>query len=151
MPTAVRIQTLDSASQPVANVNFERYEIENTRVLPVDDESFEQESQSGDPTLFLLKDPWHVINIRVRIHGASTEAKLTVIRNFIRAGGIVRVFPKYFSGDIDDFYDCYIRPESIPINSLFSGESRANEIVSLVFRETDQASQYIVSEDIVIS
>ena len=147
MAIAVRIQKLDSNKNPIGNIDFQRYEIVDTVVEPFQPSKV-QRSQKGAPTLFILGDPWHVVRIRCRIHGKSTQDKLTEIRNYIRSQGILRVYPKYYK-DQTQYFDCFIQPE-IAIDFLFSGEYKAGDTINLVFLETDQSSQVVVSSDVIV-
>jgi len=148
MATAVRLAKLDSDGVVITNINFERYEIMKSRVIPKT-KSVVAKSQGGKKTLFILENEHMVIEIQIRIYGTATETKLTELRSFIMAGGIVRVYPRYITAP-SVYNDCFIEPDNIPLSFGFSGESNAGEKVKLLFHETDQDSQYVVSEDIVI-
>lgn len=148
MATAVRLTKLDSDGNPVTNINFDAFEIMNTEVAPVI-ETVTQRSQKGAPTLFIIADEYAEIEIEFLIYGTATETKLTELRNFILANGIVRVYPKYRS-DPSTYWDCFVDPETIPVQFGFSGYSRGNKKVKIKFIETDQSSQYVVSEEITL-
>jgi len=155
MGVAVRIQKLDSDSSPISNIDFQRYEVAKLRVISKQ-KSIVQNAQNGDPTLTVMGDEWAIIEIEIRNYGKSTTDKFTEMRNFINTGGILRVYPKYYQEVIVDegsatvYYDCFIKPGTLPIEQLFSGEYKAGDKIKLKFYETDQDSQYVVSEDIVI-
>ena len=148
MSVAIRLTKLDSSGNDIGHIDFERKEIMDTDVLPFIDSNV-QRAQKGAPTLFIITDEYHVINVNVRIFGTTTESKLTELRNFILAGGIVRVYPKYYE-DQATYYDCFIEPKSLQLISAFSGESMAGKKLKLQFLETDETSQYVVSDEIVI-
>lgn len=147
MAIAVRIQKLDSSNNPIGNVDFQRYEVVDTRVSPFQPSKI-QRSQTGAPTLFIQGDPWHMITVRFRVHGKTTQDKITEIRNHIRNNGILRVYPKYYA-DATSYYDCFVPPQ-IVMDFLFSGEYKGGEILQLTFMETDQTSKVVVSGDIIV-
>jgi len=157
MPIAVRIQKLDSDSNPIGNIDFYRYEQASAQVVS-DQESVVQKAQNGAPTLFIQNDEYAVLQFETINYGKSTTDKFTELRNFINAGGIVRVYHKYYyevyvaagGGGASSYYDCFIKPETLPIEQLFSGEYKRGDKIKLLFYETDQDSQYVVSEEIVI-
>lgn len=148
MATAVRFQKLNSSGVSIGNVDFERYEIKDSRVLSTQ-ESIMQKAQNGDPTLFLQADEYLFVEIQFRNHGNSTTAKFTEMRNFINAGGILRLFPKYIS-DSANYYDGFIEPKALPVEQLFSGEYKGGDIIKVKFYESTMDSQYVAAEDIVM-
>lgn len=146
--TAVRLTKLDSDNLPVGNINFDRKEVMRSEVRS-NQKSVSLDSQSGNPTLMILSDEYMSVPITFLSFGTATENKFTELRNFIKAGGIVRVYPKFIAAPTV-YYDCHIVPASIPVAFGFSGESRGGVPVNLVFKETIQESQYVVSEEITI-
>ena len=146
MSVAVRLTKLDSSGNDIGHIDFERKEIMDTDVLPFINSNV-QRAQKGAPTLFIITDEYHVINVNVRIYGTTTESKLTELRNFILAGGIVRVYPKYYE-DPTIYYDCFIMPETLQLISAFSGESMAGKKLKLQFLETTFENQYVIDEDV---
>lgn len=148
MATAIRLAKLDSGGSVTGNIDFDQKEIMQADVRS-NQKSISEDAQNGDPTLTIIGDEFMLITIIFLVYGTATESKFTELRNFINAGGIVRVYPKYIAAP-STYYDCHVSPGSIPVMFAFSGESRGGIPVTLVFNETTQESQYVVSEEIVI-
>ncbi len=153
MANAIKIETLDSSLAVQGTLNFARYEAAAGSASGRFRIS-EQVSQNGQPTIFLLMNntnPYKIIPVTFRIHGASTIGKLVTIRDHLiaAAGNLVRLYPKLVS-DASLFYDCFVDPASIPEESFFSGENMADERITLEFREVDKTAQSIVLGDVII-
>lgn len=148
MAIAIRIQKLDSDLNPIGNVDFERYEIMDTRVNPVIETNI-QRAQAGQPTLFILSDQWHSVSVQFRIHGQTTQNKMTQLRNYIRSGELLRIYPKWYK-DETFFFDSFVDPGSIPLEFLFSGEYKGGDSLNLIFLEADKSSQAVMEEDLII-
>lgn len=149
MAMAIRIKKLDSNLNPIGNVDFQRHEILDTRVDPVLKTNI-QSAQTGQPTLFILSDQWFAVMIQFRIHGQSTQNKMTELRNYIRSGKLLRIYPKWYK-DQTYFFDGFIDPASIPLEFLFSGEYKGGETINLTFLEADKSGQTMMEEDLIIS
>lgn len=149
MATAIRIQKLDSSLNPVGNVDFERYEIIDTRVNPVLEANI-QRAQTGKPTLFILSDQWHSVSVQFRIHGKTTQDKMTELRNYIRSGELLRIFPKWYK-DQTYFFDGFVDPGTITLEFLFSGEYKMGDSINLTFFEADKSNQTVMEEDLIIT
>lgn len=153
MSNAIRIDTLNSSLAIQGTLHFARYEATETDAAPIF-KSTVQTAQNGQPTFLLLMDttnPYSRIPVTFRIHGDSTLGKLRTIRNHLLSGGgnLLRLYPKY----VDDqslFYDCIVDPGSIPDQSVFSGEDRAGQTVTLEFVEITKDGQSIVIDDAII-
>lgn len=152
---AVRIAKIASDGSVAGNVDFYRHEVARMPVRSAQDSEI-QRAQNGAPTLFIATDEFAVIEMTVRNYGKSTTDKFTELRNFINAGGILRVYYKYFyevtvsGGTASAHYDCFILPHELPVDELFSGEYSAGRMIKLRLYETSQSSQYTISDDIVI-
>ncbi len=146
MSIAVRLTKLDNSGNDIGHIDFGRKEILDSEVFPFIDSRIAR-AQNGAPTLIIASDEYHIIKIDFRIHGTVTEGKLTGLRNFILAGGVVRVFPKWYD-DPSVYYDCIVRPETLQLISAFSGQSRAGKKLSIEFLETTQEHQYVIDEDV---
>ncbi len=147
MTTALKIQILDSSLVPVVDVNFIEQEILQAQPRPVQP-SVLQRAQNGKPTLFVIGDPWHEIDVTFRIHSGDTISRLTTLRSNARLGTILRVYPQY----IDDpamWFDCIISAE-IPLNWLFSGRQVVGDIFTITFVEADQTASTVMDDDIVV-
>ena len=148
MATALRLTKLDSNGDPISNINFEQYEVTVGQVRG-NQRSNQQDAQTGNPTFIIIGDEYISVAITFRNHGPTTETKLNELRNFIKAGGIVRLYPKYIDA-ASSCYDCFVDPATIPIMDIFSGKARGDGRIKLLFRETDQASEVVISEEITI-
>ncbi len=133
MSTAVHIKKLGADNNPDGGViNFEQYEIGDT-IIPLYQKNILKRAQNGKPRLFILSDDYRSIIISVRIHGDSTQGKLTTIRNHAGKEYGFRVYPKYL--ETPSYYiDCKILPD-ILINSILSGEDCADDIIQLQFNK----------------
>lgn len=145
---AVRVETLDSSNNPIAQIDFYAYEVQGIDVDQLLQRRVDR-SQSGKPTDFIFGDPWHNITVNLRIHGSSTLAKLTTLRNHAKNNGTFRVYP-HFRENQAEFYDCILEPPSKTLTA-FSGLHRGGDSYTMEFQETDKSSQVVSQDDIIIT
>lgn len=153
MAKSIRIDTMDSSLAVQGTMYFERYEATETDANPIF-KSTVQTAQNGQPTFLMLMDttnPFSRISVTFRIHGDSTLGKLRTIRNHLMSGGgnVLRLYPKHYD-DPSLYYDCVVDPGSIPDQSIFSGENRGGQSVTLEFIEITKDGQNIVIDDAII-
>jgi len=142
--TAIRIDILNTAGDDVENtVDFLELEILQSSVFPIDDVTVKR-AQNGKPTLFLTSDAWHILKINFRVHGQTTTAKFTTIRNSLRLGKVLRVYPR-FMADESYYVECFADPKQFILISSMSGQDMANETVLVEFIETN--NQYITMDE----
>lgn len=148
MPTALKIEILNAAGSSVENtVLFQKYEILQGTVFPVDDVNIKR-AQKGAPTMFILSDAWHELKIAFRIHGYSTLAKFTTIRNSLRAGKQLRVYPKYLE-DESYYFECLADPRQFILESTTSGQNMANQSAEILFIQSNN-QEIVMDDDIVV-
>jgi hypothetical protein len=130
MAVALRIVKVGT---PSVEIDFEEYEVTKVSVRPYHPSRVDR-AQTGKPTLFIFGSSKVTVTIDFRIHGDTTSAKLTTIRNAAKTTGQqFQVYPKYID-DNSAYYDCVVSP-LIPINWLISGMYSAGEIYQLAFQE----------------
>lgn len=146
---ALRIQTLDSGLAPVSTYDFEHYEVGAGSISPEIRLAIPRR-QDGQPQALIQSD-WQDIyrngEIRLRVHGPATLAKLLAIRNYLLSGeGLIRIFPK-FRADEGIYYDGMLAIEQIPEQHVFSGHHRGGETLNIAFWELDTSTQGVVVVD----
>jgi len=137
MATAMRIVTLNGALEPQATFNFENYEVAEGDILPEIDYTV-QRAQNGQPTVILktaVDSVYRNGEIRLRVHGATTLAKLYSIRNHLLQGLLVRLYPIYEDDD-SDYLIGFLDMRAFREQNVFSGYDAGNDFIRLNFYES---------------
>lgn len=138
MATAMRIQTLDGALEPQATFDFENYEVAEGDILPEIDYTV-QRAQNGQPTVILktaADSLYRNGEIRLRVHGPTTLAKLYSIRNHLLGGLLIRIYPKYIDAP-SIYFIGFLDMRSFLEQSAFSGLDMGNNFIRLNFYESE--------------
>lgn len=143
MANALKFVKLVGGEESTA-YNFTEQEVIRADVKPAQNTRTDRAAR-GKPTLMLLSDPYHVIDIVIRVDGFETLDKLNSIRKAILAGSDFRCYPALID-ESAAYFDGFMDPQQLVRRIYHAGQNASNERLQIQFIESISNSSIETAE-----